>query len=115
MAKNTQLSNLAVNTEADALGALLNSGLLRIYDGTQPATADTAITTQVEIPEPVVQIAHSLVQALPDTSNEDLEIALRLRLQHQQIVFKAAYLIFLEQERRALKQREEEVLLLLLH
>ena len=46
MAKNTQKTNLAVNTEADALAGLLNSGLIRIYDGTQPATGDTAITTQ---------------------------------------------------------------------
>lgn len=46
MAKNTQLTNLAVNTEADALAAQANSGILRIYDGTQPATGDTAITTQ---------------------------------------------------------------------
>lgn len=42
MAKNTQLSNAAVNAEADALSALLNTGYLRIYSGTQPATADTA-------------------------------------------------------------------------
>lgn len=46
MAKNTQLSNVAANTQADAFGALLNSGTIKIYDGTQPATADTAITTQ---------------------------------------------------------------------
>jgi hypothetical protein len=46
MAKNTQLTNLAVNTEANALAALCNSGQLKIYDGTQPATGDTAITTQ---------------------------------------------------------------------
>lgn len=47
MAKNTQKTNLAVNTEADALAGLLNGGLIRIYDGAQPATGDTAITTQV--------------------------------------------------------------------
>lgn len=41
-----KLNNLAVNTEANALAALLNSGVLKIYNGTQPATADTAITTQ---------------------------------------------------------------------
>jgi len=46
VALNTQKTNLAVNTEADALAGLLNSGLVRIYDGTQPATGDTAITTQ---------------------------------------------------------------------
>lgn len=47
MAKNTQKTNLAVNTEADALALLLNAGLIRIYDGTQPATGDTAIGAQV--------------------------------------------------------------------
>lgn len=51
MAKNTQLTNLAANTEADALATLLNSGKLRIYDGTQPATGDTAITSQVLLAE----------------------------------------------------------------
>lgn len=46
MSHNLKLANAAVNAEANALAALLNSGYLRIYDGTQPATADTAITTQ---------------------------------------------------------------------
>ena len=46
MAKNTQKTNLAVNTEADALSALFNGGFIKIYDGTQPATGDTSITTQ---------------------------------------------------------------------
>lgn len=45
-AKNLRLAGAGVNAEADAVGALFNSGYLRIYDGTQPATADTAITTQ---------------------------------------------------------------------
>lgn len=44
MALNTQMSNAAVNAMADALSALLNSGKLRIYSGTQPATADTALS-----------------------------------------------------------------------
>lgn len=47
MAKNTQLSNLAVNTEADTLAALANGGFLKLYDGTQPLTGDDAITTQI--------------------------------------------------------------------
>jgi hypothetical protein len=51
MALNLHLSNVAVNAEVDAHSALLNSGYLRIYDGTQPATADTAITTQVLLAE----------------------------------------------------------------
>jgi hypothetical protein len=46
MALNTQLSDLVVNTQADALNALFNGGKIKIYDGTQPATADTAVTTQ---------------------------------------------------------------------
>lgn len=45
--KVPRLSNVAVNAEIDALTALLNGGFLDIYDGTQPATADTAVTTQV--------------------------------------------------------------------
>lgn len=51
MALNTQLANATVNGQADNLAARLNSGFLRIYDGTQPATADTAISTQVLLAE----------------------------------------------------------------
>ena len=49
MASNLKLADAAVNAEADALSDLLDSGYLRIYDSTgtgQPATADTAVTTQ---------------------------------------------------------------------
>lgn len=51
MPLNTQLANATVNGQGDNLSARLNSGFLRIYDGTQPATADTAITTQVLLAE----------------------------------------------------------------
>ena len=44
MAKDTQLSNAAVNAEADALARLLDNGYLRVYDGTKPATGNTAIS-----------------------------------------------------------------------
>ena len=44
MALNTQVSDNTVNVQADALAALCNSGTINIYDGTQPATADTAIS-----------------------------------------------------------------------
>lgn len=47
MAKNTQKTNLAVNAEGDALATLLNNGFIDILDGTQPASGDTAISTQV--------------------------------------------------------------------
>jgi phosphatidylglycerophosphatase A len=47
MAKNTQLSNTTANAQADSLATLCNSGFIRIYDGTQPANANTAITSQV--------------------------------------------------------------------
>lgn len=46
MANNVKLGNAAANAEAEAIVALLNSGKLRIYNGTQPATADTAVSTQ---------------------------------------------------------------------
>jgi len=46
MAHNLQLTNLYVNTATDAALALLNSGFIRLYTTPQPATADTAITSQ---------------------------------------------------------------------
>jgi hypothetical protein len=54
MANNPKRTNLAANTACDAMAALANSGKLRIYDSTgtgQPATADTAVTTQVLLAE----------------------------------------------------------------
>ena len=51
MPLNTQLANATVNGQGDNLAARLNNGYLRIYDGTQPATADTAIGAQVLLAE----------------------------------------------------------------
>lgn len=51
MANNLKLSNEAVNAEADALSVLADNGYLRIYDGTQPANAETAISTQTLLAE----------------------------------------------------------------
>jgi hypothetical protein len=39
-------SNTCVNAEADAIGGALNTGYIRIYDGSQPANADTAVGAQ---------------------------------------------------------------------
>jgi hypothetical protein len=44
MALAAQLSTAAANAAADAVTALLNGGFLRLYDGTIPATADTALS-----------------------------------------------------------------------
>jgi hypothetical protein len=46
MAANPKLTTLAVNAEADALAILFDSGFLKIYSGSQPASADTAISGQ---------------------------------------------------------------------
>lgn len=46
MALNTQLSNLIVNAQGDSLAAQCNAGSVKLYTGAQPATADTAISTQ---------------------------------------------------------------------
>lgn len=46
------LSAAAASVAADALCALLNGGNVRLYDGARPATADTAITTQVLLASP---------------------------------------------------------------
>ena len=45
MTLNTQIADATVNAQANALAALCNSGLIKIYDGAQPATADTAIAS----------------------------------------------------------------------
>lgn len=46
MAYNTQLSHAASNAACNALTALVNGGTIKIYTGSQPANAETAITTQ---------------------------------------------------------------------
>lgn len=51
MALNLKLANAAVNAEADALSDQLDNGYLRIYDGSQPATADTAVGAQTLLAE----------------------------------------------------------------
>jgi hypothetical protein len=51
MALNPKLSNAAASAGADAICPLLNNGYLRIYDGTQAVTADTAIGAQVLLAE----------------------------------------------------------------
>lgn len=43
MALNTQLADSTVNAQANALAAMCNSGFIKIFDGVQPATADTAL------------------------------------------------------------------------
>lgn len=44
MPLNTQLADATVNAQADALAAMCNGGLIRVYNGTQPATANTALS-----------------------------------------------------------------------
>jgi hypothetical protein len=54
MATNLKIADAGVNAEADALATALNSGYIRIYDSTgtgQPATADTAVSTQILLAE----------------------------------------------------------------
>lgn len=51
MALTPKFSNVCVNAEADAVGGALNNGYIRIYDGSQPATADTAVGAQVLLAE----------------------------------------------------------------
>lgn len=51
MPKNTQLSNTAANAKANALARLLDNGYIRVYDGTKPANANTAVGAQVLLAE----------------------------------------------------------------
>jgi hypothetical protein len=45
MASNFKRTNVAVNAEANAVGALCNGGTLRLYSGTQSSAADAAVST----------------------------------------------------------------------
>jgi hypothetical protein len=47
MALTTRLSTVAANAEADAVCALASHGFLRIYEGAQPVSADTAPRSQL--------------------------------------------------------------------
>ena len=51
MALNPKPSNAGANAEADAVADLLDDGYLRIYDGSQPANADTAVSGQTLLAE----------------------------------------------------------------
>lgn len=46
MALNSKISNEAASAELDAFTALLDGGSLDLYDGAQPATADTPVGAQ---------------------------------------------------------------------
>src|SRR5512140_3029180 len=51
MALNPKRTNAVAAALNDAMAVLCNSGYLRIYDGAQPATADTAVSTQTLLAE----------------------------------------------------------------
>lgn len=51
MPNNLKMANAGVNAEGDALSDQLDNGFLRIYDGAQPATGDTALGAQVLLAE----------------------------------------------------------------
>lgn len=51
MALNTELSNAAANAATDAIATLANTGYLRIYDGSKPASANTPVSSQILLAE----------------------------------------------------------------
>lgn len=51
MALNPKYSTTMVNAEADAVGNALDNGYIRIYDGSQPANANTAVGAQTLLAE----------------------------------------------------------------
>ena len=46
MANNFKVAVATRNAEINAATALLNTGTIKIYDGTQPSTPETAVSTQ---------------------------------------------------------------------
>lgn len=51
MSLDPSITNAAASLAADAVTALLNNGYLRIYDGAQPADADTPLSGQTLLAE----------------------------------------------------------------
>jgi hypothetical protein len=51
VALNPKFSTTMVNAEADAVGNALNNGYIRVYAGTQPTNADTALSGQTLLAE----------------------------------------------------------------
>lgn len=51
MANNLKMSNAAVTLEAQALADACDNGYIRIYDGSQPTDADTAVGAQTLLAE----------------------------------------------------------------
>jgi hypothetical protein len=49
VATNPKRTNAAATAACDAMAVLANGGFLDIYDGAQPATADTAVGAQVKL------------------------------------------------------------------
>jgi hypothetical protein len=49
MANNFKVAVATRNAQLDQLARALDGGFMDIYDGVQPATPDTAITTQVKL------------------------------------------------------------------
>ena len=47
MSKRTSIALRAANAQADALARMLDGGMLRIYNGRQPLTADNGVTGTV--------------------------------------------------------------------
>lgn len=57
MANNLKTAVARRNAALDNILGNANSGILRIYDGTQPANADTAVSTQVVLAELTMNVA----------------------------------------------------------
>lgn len=49
--KNTQLATALINAQADLVARALDDGYLRLYSGTQPANASTALSGQTLLSE----------------------------------------------------------------
>jgi hypothetical protein len=65
MASNLKASNACVNAEAASIAALLAGGYLRLYNGTQPATVDTAasgtLLAELRFPSPVGTVVNGVL------------------------------------------------------
>ncbi len=77
MANNLKTSIVARNAELNALAVLANSGKLRIYTAPQPATPETAVSTQELLAELIMgapafgAASHAVITANAITGDTD--------------------------------------------
>jgi len=115
------LGHLPLN--ADALNSLEQIAVIEQFSGGwEPHELKLfhyrpRIRYQFKEDQPAAEVIEQVIARQPEATDIDLELALRLQLEQQDILYKTLYWVWLQQEIeriRALKRRNDAILLLLL-